>query len=113
MWVFLNNAFLSIVADRNTPERLLVRARFEGDIERIFPDAVVTETPDADYRFRAFLPRETVANAIAAALTAMTATNFKSSVKDRWRHDIYLDVWSTMSAAQNRQRSLARRSRSR
>ena len=32
MWIYLNDAFLSIVADRDDPSRLLVRGRFAGDI---------------------------------------------------------------------------------
>jgi hypothetical protein len=30
--------------------------------------------------------------------------NFKSSVKDRQRHDAYMGVWSAMFEYQNRQR---------
>jgi hypothetical protein len=36
MWVFLSGAFLSIVQDKQKPERLVVRARRRGDIERVF-----------------------------------------------------------------------------
>ena len=36
MCIFTNKGFLSIVEDRDDPERLLVRARYEGDIERHF-----------------------------------------------------------------------------
>jgi len=48
MWVVLNDAFLSVVADRDDPNRLLVRARFHNDIARVFPNAEVTETPHAE-----------------------------------------------------------------
>lgn len=37
MWICLNDAFLSIVAHRDKPGVLLVRARRPGDIERTFP----------------------------------------------------------------------------
>ena len=36
MWVFLSDAFLSIVAHRDDPDALLVRARRQGDIECVF-----------------------------------------------------------------------------
>jgi len=38
------------VADNDEPSgtRLLVRARRQGDIERLFPDAEVATTPGAD-----------------------------------------------------------------
>ena len=43
MWIQFNNAFLSIVENRNNKLELLVRARVKGDIEKIFPDADVFE----------------------------------------------------------------------
>ena len=39
MWIQFNNAFLSIVENRDNKLELLVRARIKGDIEKIFPDA--------------------------------------------------------------------------
>lgn len=81
MWVYLTDALLSIVAHREQPEALLVRARFPGDIERVFPAARVTETPGADYRFRATLPREAVAQALAAAAQAIDYPNFKATLR--------------------------------
>ena len=100
MWVFLNNAFLSIVADRNDPDRLLVRARFSNDIKAVFPEADVTETPDADYRFRAFLPRTFVSARLADAVNQIDYPNFKGSVHQNWRHDLYMKVWQIMFKAQ-------------
>ena len=38
MWIFLSDSFLSIVAHRDKPGVLLVRARRAGDIEAVFPD---------------------------------------------------------------------------
>lgn len=101
MWLFLNDAYLSIVADRDDATRLLVRARFKGDLERVFGRVAVQETPTADYRFRAFVPRAAVAERIAKAVDSIAAPNFKASVKEDWRHDVYLKVWSTLKAAQD------------
>ena len=55
MWLFTSKSFLSVVSDKENPtgDRLLVRSRIMGDIEEVFPDADVMETPYADYRFRA------------------------------------------------------------
>ena len=100
MWIYLRHAFLSVVVDRNDPNRLLVRGRFPGDIERVLPEAEVIETPRADYRFRASVPRALVAEMLARQALTMTTDNFKGSVKEDWRHDLYLDVWSTMRAGQ-------------
>ncbi|MAT47368.1 MAG: hypothetical protein CMO35_08060 [Verrucomicrobiaceae bacterium] len=111
MWIFTNKGFLSIVEDRNDPERLLVRARYEGDIERHFGGAVeVLELEDSDYRFRAFLPREEVRTAIDRELSSLDYGNFKNSfdcdnvslskaVREE-RHDALFRVWSTMVESQ-------------
>lgn len=100
MWVFLNNAMLSIVAQPSNPATLLVRARSAGDIERVFPDAEVMETPTADYRFRAEVPTETVAEALAAEVRAITYPNFKMTVSDPGRLHAYHDVWAVMARYQ-------------
>lgn len=100
MWVFLSGAYLSIVADRNRPSDLLVRARFKGDIERVIPEADVVEGAGSDYRFRANVPRNQAADMLSRTVTQMTATNFKASVSEHWRHDVYFRVWDVMSHAQ-------------
>lgn len=94
MWIFLNNAFLSIV-DADGPS-LLVRARRRGDLERVFPNAEVSETPQRDYRFRARIDRETVAQALAAAARGIRYPNFKDSVAEHLRHAAYAQVWTVM-----------------
>lgn len=96
MWIFLNHAFLSIVDKGGDGSTLLVRARRKGDIESVFPQAKVETTPRNDYRYRARIDRETVAQAIAEAIRAITYGNFKNTVKDRQRHDAYMDVWEVM-----------------
>jgi hypothetical protein len=100
MWVFFNQAFLSVVADRDNPERLLVRSRFRDDIASVFPDAEVSETPNADYRFRAFLPRQVVSSRLADAVGQIDYPNFKGSVRKKWRHDLYMKVWRILFDAQ-------------
>lgn len=102
MWIFLNNACLSIVAHRDNPEKLLVRARFQWDIEEVFNGVDVVETPNADYRFSAEVDRERVAEVLAAHVEAIEYDSFKSSVRSSWRHDLYLKVWSILRAAQDK-----------
>lgn len=96
MWVFLSDAFLSIVADQNDRNRLLVRARCASDIERVFPEVCAVETPNADYRFRASILRSTVANAMAAQARSIRYGNFKDSVAEDDRHSAYMGVWGSM-----------------
>ena len=96
MWIFLNNAFLSIVSDKDNPSNLLVRARHHGDIRRVFPGVKVVITPEADYRYRARVPRSIVAEKIASQIAGIDYTNFKDSVTDESRHLVYLQVWRQM-----------------
>jgi len=102
MWIVLNDAFLSIVAEPGQPDRLLVRARFPGDLKKVFPDAAVEETRGRDYRYRTVLPRLRVATVIGAAVARIDYPNFKDSVKEEWRHDLYLDAWARFNAEQYR-----------
>lgn len=103
MWIFLSGSFLSIVDKGDTTgQTLLVRARKAGDIEAIFPDADVIEGAGTDYRYRARIDRELVAQAMADQVRAVTYPNFKSTVKDRERHDAYMDVWNAMMRFQRR-----------
>ncbi|MCP9850776.1 hypothetical protein [Cyanobium sp. Morenito 9A2] len=105
MWIFLNDAFLSVVADREDPkgERLLVRARRQGDIERVFPEASVFSVDGADYAFRAWVPRQRVAEAMAARVGEIDYPNFKNAIHDTAYHDAALSAWSAMHAYQSRQ----------
>jgi hypothetical protein len=96
MWIFLNNAFLSIVSNKDDPDNLLVRGRRRGDIRRVFPKVKVVVTPEADYRYRAFVPRTLVAETIASRISAIDYTNFKDSVTEEVRHTAYLAVWRQM-----------------
>jgi hypothetical protein len=80
MWIFTTTGVLSIVEDWDDPDRLLVRARYEGDIERHFgEEAEVIEMESSDYRFRAFLPREEVQAVIDRELSSLDYGNFKNS----------------------------------
>ena len=94
MWIYLNNSFLSIVEKNQDSDTLHIRARKEGDIEAVFPDADVLATPNGDYKFRTDIPRGAVAEAMAANINHIDYTDFKSSVEDSERHDVYLDLWS-------------------
>ena len=96
MWIFLNNAFLSIVEEPGKLDTLLVRARKRGDLERTFPGTPVEETPSRDYRFRARIDRERVAAALADAVRSIRYSNFKDSVPEYLRRSAYHSVWDVM-----------------
>jgi len=102
MWVYLNNAFLSIVAHRAKPDILLVRARLKGDIERVFPKAEVTESARSDYRFRAEVKRKEAGKVLGEVATGLKYDNFKHSVEEPDRHDAYVKAWQAMATLQRR-----------
>lgn len=101
MWLCLNSAFLSIVYKDCAEGELLVRARREGDIEKVFPDAKVIRSTNTDYLYRAVLPRSEVTTAMAAQIQDIDYKNFKSSVNDDRLHHAYLDVWQAMADLQS------------
>ena len=102
MWVMLNNAFLSIVENRNNKSELLVRARIKGDLERVFTNVDTFEDEAADYKYRAFIERGVVEKVIASKVADINYSNFKGSVssEDHKRHDAYMRVWSEMNKIQ-------------
>jgi hypothetical protein len=104
MWIFLNDAFLSVVADKADPrgDRLLVRVHRAGDIERVFPDAEVFRVAGSDYAHRAWVPRRQVGEALAARVEGIDYPNFKSSINDSDYHDAAMQVWGAMHRLQQR-----------
>ncbi|HEY6965846.1 MAG TPA: hypothetical protein VI229_00130 [Burkholderiales bacterium] len=120
MWIFLQDAMLSVVDERahqavrkgakmatrmplyQRSPTLLVRARFKGDIERTFPNAKVTETVASDYRYRASIPREEVALVIDGAIRGIDYGNFKAGVAPGIRHSAYFGAWAAMEGGQQR-----------
>jgi hypothetical protein len=100
MWIFINDAFFSIVQDESNHSNLLVRSRFSGDITNVFPDAKVLRTPHRDYLYRTTMPRKTVEDAIASEIARINYPNFKDSVEDKPRAIIYSKVWDVMFRAQ-------------
>jgi len=99
MWIYSKNNFLSIVEDHDDPDLLLVRARFKGDIEALFPKAKVIVGGGTDYLFRAWVKREEVAKVVAEQIMHLNYTNFKNANKDsRQKH--LMKLWHIMYDAQ-------------
>ena len=102
MWIQFNNAFLSIVENRDNKLELLVRARIKGDIEKIFPEADVFEDDSADYKYRAFISKAKVAARMMLKTTEINYDNFKNSIPSDQseRHHSYLNVWTELRKLQ-------------
>lgn len=102
MWIMLNKSFLSVVADRDDKDNLLVRARLAGHIESVFPEAKIFSRVGSDYLYRAILPRSEVAAVIANNIENINYDNFKNSVKNKVLHDAFIDIWGIMYRLQER-----------
>lgn len=101
MWFFLTDAMLSIVDKDCAPDELLVRARRQEDISRVFPTAQIQVGGGTDYPFRACINRDEVARRVAEAVRDIHYPNFKSAVAEGDRHDAYLRVWAEMAGFQD------------
>lgn len=113
MWIHHPQFFLSIIDPHGAygggrgigSDLLLVRARFKGDLERAFGDAIapcVEETPDRDYRFRVFVGRQHVADVIGRALLTLDYKNVKGATGEIWRQSAYADCHAIMEREQRR-----------
>lgn len=100
MWIMISDCYLSIVSKDCKRNELLVRARRPGDIEKLFPNAKVTELHHADYQFRAVVTRAEIKSAMCGEIDRISYGNFKDSVGDQALHNAYLRVWSHMSLLQ-------------
>lgn len=83
MWIYLPDCHVSIVAHCDHADSVLVRARLRGDLERFLAGTDgpgITETPDADYRFRCVLQRETLGAILADLAASMDWTNVKGAI---------------------------------
>lgn len=100
MWIMLNDCYFSIVYKDCARDELMVRARRPGDIEKLFPKAIVTEYTASDYHYRAAVKVEVIDAAIIGEIHRVTYSNFKDSVTDRPLHDAYLKVWTAMASLQ-------------
>ena len=99
MWVTTTQGFYSVVAHRDEPDKLLVRARTREDIEALreqIPALEPFEDPEADYRHRAVVSRAEWVAALAQLVADLDYDNFKNAVAERQgaeRAAIYGVVW--------------------
>lgn len=104
MWIYFPDAFVSIVVNRDRPNDFLVRARFKGDIERVFGARKVDVTPDFDYRYRASIGRNVVIAKVAKRMGAIDYDNVKGSVglgsREDARHAAMMRAWTAARDAQ-------------
>lgn len=96
MWIFTNKGFISMVENRDDKTTLMVRARNRKHLKALFPDAVITKTPSADYMFRAVIPKGEAATVIAMHVMGIDYDNYKNSIKENEYHLACAGVWHVM-----------------
>ena len=108
MWLLTTQGFYSVVAHRDDPDLLLVRARVREDIEALgaqIPSIEPFEDPAADYRWRAEVTRAEWEQAMVELARAIDYDNFKDAVSRRQgmeREAVYHRVWRELLRLQHR-----------
>lgn len=107
MWIFLNDAMVSVVRHRKRPGYLLVRARVAGDLKRAFPSIDgrrTRRTPGADYLYRMVIADLELYDGLVDMARSIDYPNFKDSIApaDRERRLAYHAVWDDMLSMQLR-----------
>lgn len=107
MWLFCKSGFFSAVQHFENEEVIHVRARFEGDLERLCHShqviPKVQETPGNDYRFRMDFDRSEWERIVSEEAMDIDYTNFKNAVHDGTQRDIaYMNCWAAMEQGQRR-----------
>src|SRR5512143_2165047 len=101
MWMFTTKGFFSIVQHKDDPDCLLVRARVKGDIKQHWPYAKIQKTEDADYLYRAKIPKSDVEAAIHEIVKNINYTSYKGAVENKGRYwNWYVEVDSILRAMQ-------------
>ena len=96
MWIFVSGGFVYIVAHRDKPMHVLVRARHPEHIETLLPGHAQTKNMTADYPYRVTAHRTVVQRALMYYVMNMEYDNFKSSIDDQHFHDACISVWRDM-----------------
>src|SRR3954453_21583727 len=107
MWLFTPRGFYSVVAHRDDPDVVLVRARERADLEslaELSPRLAIAHTPERDYAWRVLMPRAEWERALGLLATEIDYPNFKDEVQRKQgygRASLYAQVWSTLRSLQS------------
>jgi hypothetical protein len=106
MWLLTSDGFYAIV-QKSGENELCIRARDAGDLDRLrsryLPTLTETlETRGGDYRYRAWVSRDALAEGLAAIVRDLDYANFKDEVarRDSVRAHIYGEVWGVLGEIQ-------------
>lgn len=99
MWVFLNDAMVSIVRDYRNLDLLLVRSRIEGDVQRAIPGAEVIEHSRPDWKYTTTVSRSELKDALANAVDRLNYFDYEASLDGNTRHRAMVAVFGALSDA--------------
>ena len=99
MLIILRDCFVEARIDEDDPNRVTVRSRQRGDIERFAGAVEVTVSDSADFTFKAVILRAHFDESVKRAADEMSSASFVESVADRdiRRRELYRDISSVMS----------------
>ena len=101
MWIFTKHGFFSAVQNKFDANLIHVRARYEGDLERLCKtygvEPKVVRTPEGDYPLRMDFDRQKWGEILKGEGEAVDYTKFKPAVHDGTIRDrAYMSVFNTM-----------------
>ena len=109
MWIFNKDGFFSAVEYTPIKTCVLVRGRFEGDLENMlthlgksdYSDVGVVHTPEHDYSYRVVVKKRAWAKYVWEAAKDIDYPNFKDAVvpyygEERERSEKYHEVWAVL-----------------
>ena len=114
MWIFFPDGFISVVADRQDSDTLLLRSRrldhlqqFCRGIEQLPPELDPVDSQmvlyryyehsNSDYQYRIILPRRKFKELFSCHVNRLDYDNFKDSINDDDFHDCCVEVWRSIS----------------
>jgi hypothetical protein len=97
MWLSFSKGFLSVVATRDDPNTVMVRARRKEHLEAYFSTHSIIYTKQADYPYRVICSKAALTAVLVRYVEQLDYPNFKSSVKDKALHDAYMATWARMT----------------
>lgn len=107
MWLLTSIGFFSVVAHRDEPNTVLIRARRREDLEALrrgyLPDIEILENAGSDYAFRAFVERYEWEYACQRLAADIDYPNFKDAVAERQgteRAALYARLWESLHELQ-------------
>mgnify|MGYP001279191610 CR=1 FL=1 len=96
MWLFLSDSYLSVVAHREQPGSLLVRARNKQHIENFLPGRDWFKLEHSDYPYRLVISKNEFAELMLDYITDIKYCNFKSSVTENDYRLYCSNIWKLM-----------------